>query len=110
MLLADVATALSDVVSTVIFIGILKWLLILGITGTVLYFVIREICKYAAKKNAEEFDYDYLAERTAAEICKRMIIIEKQRQSAHTDSTGNADKQIEHEKNVDTAQDEETLA
>ena len=74
------------------------------------YSVIREICKYAAKKNAEEFDYDYLAERTAAEICKRMIIIEKQRQSAHTDSTGNADKQIEHEKNVDTAQDEETLA
>ena len=106
MLLADVATALSDVVSAVIFIGILKWLLI----GTVLYFVIRETCKYAAKKNAEEFDYDYLAERTAAEICKRMIIIEKQRQSAHTDSTGNADKQIEHEKNVDTAQDEETLA
>ena len=110
MFLTDIAETVNNLVAAVIWIQILKWVLILGVAAIVLYFVIRATCKYQAKQNAEAFDYDYLAERTAAEICKRMIIIEKQRQSAHTDSTGNADQQLEHKKNVDTAQDDETLA
>ena len=40
------------------------------------------ICKYLAKQISMKFDYDRLAKRTAEEICKRMLIIEKQRAEA----------------------------
>ena len=47
--------------------------------------IIRAVCNYLARKNAEEFDYDYLAERMAEEICKKMMIIQKQKELAVQD-------------------------
>lgn len=40
--------------------------------------IIRATCRYQAKKNAEAFDYDYLAKRTAEEVCMRLQIIKNQ--------------------------------
>ena len=39
------------------------------------------VSKYLAKQISRYFDYDYLAQRTAEEVCKRMLIIEKQRKN-----------------------------
>lgn len=64
-------------------------LAILGfIIKTLIYvFIIRAICKYMAKQNAEVFDYDFMAARTAEEICRRMMIIEKQKAEADKSAT-----------------------
>ena len=70
-------------------------LAILGfIIKTAIYiFVIRSICKYMAKQNAEAFDYDFMAARTAEEICRRMIIIEKQKAEAYKGATNDTGDQ-----------------
>lgn len=64
-------------------------LAILGfIIKTAIYiFMIRSICKYMAKQNAEAFDYNFMAARTAEEICRRMMIIEKQKAEADKSAT-----------------------
>lgn len=51
------------------------------------------ICRYLAKRIAAEFKYDYLAQRIAEEICKRMMIIENQKKAAYKDATGAAEDQ-----------------
>ena len=82
MILSDIAEAIDSIATAVIVFNILKWILILAAIGIALFFVIRATCKYQAQKNAEAFDYDYLAERTAEEVCKRMLIIEGQKSRA----------------------------
>lgn len=72
-------------------------LLLIGPIGIILIyiFVIRAICKYMAKQNAEAFNYDYLAIRIAEETCKRLMIIEGQKAyraatpAAEAQGTGN---------------------
>ena len=70
-------------------------ILVLAIKIAVTILIIRLICQYMAKQNANAFDYDYLAERTAAEVCKRMMIIEGQKAyraatlAAEAQGTGN---------------------
>lgn len=55
-------------------------LLISPISIVLIYIlIIRAICKYMAKQNAEAFNYDYLAIRIAEETCKRLMIIEGQK-------------------------------
>ena len=44
--------------------------------------VVIKASKYLAKQISKYFDYDYLAQRTAEEVCKRMLIIEKQKNNA----------------------------
>ena len=70
---------IGDMITILFWWEILKWLIITLILVIVLYFVIRAICKYQARKISEAIKYDYLAERTAEEICKRLVIIEKDR-------------------------------
>lgn len=62
-------------------VGIILLIALLCIAApfAVWFFIIRTICKYAAKENAKAFDYDYLAQRIAEETIKRIMIIEKQR-------------------------------
>ena len=65
-------------------------LLILVVTILINVFIIRTICDYLAKQNAKAFDYDRLENRTAEEICKRMMIIERQKAcNAATNSAEN---------------------
>ena len=54
-------------------------LLVLALYVAVIILIIRLICQYAAKQNAKEFDYDYLAQRTAEAVCKRMKIMEQEK-------------------------------
>ena len=54
-------------------------ILIVALRIAITILIIRLICQYLAKQNAKEFDYDYLAERTAEQIYNKMIIIEGQR-------------------------------
>ena len=67
--------------------GIGTIIVILAIEIVIAVLIIRAICKYMAKKNAEAFDYDRLATRTAEEVCKRLMIIEKQKKK-HTENQG----------------------
>ena len=72
-------------------------LLLIGPISIVLIYIliIRAICKYTAKQNAEAFNYDYLAIRIAEETCKRLMIIEGQKaysaatHAAEAQGTGN---------------------
>lgn len=80
-----------------ILLEILKWLIIALVVIVVFYFVIRATCRYQARQNAKEFDYDYLAERTAAEVCKRMMIIERQKETAYKGANNLAGDQTEDE-------------
>lgn len=64
-------------------------ILILALKIAITILIIRLICQYMAKQNAKAFDYDYLAERTAAEVCQRMMIIKKQKETAYKGATGN---------------------
>lgn len=66
-------------------------ILALNIAGSIL--IIRAICKYMARQNANAFDYDYLAERTAEEVCKEILIIEGQRAMAYKAATPAAEDQ-----------------
>ena len=53
--------------------------IVLAVVILIWVLIIRLICQYMARKNAEAFDYDYLAERIAEETCKRMLLIERQK-------------------------------
>ena len=64
----------------IILTAVIIALIIYTAIGMIIFFIIRATCKYQAKKNAEAFNYDYLAKRIAEETCKRLIIIEKQKQ------------------------------
>ena len=55
--------------------------------------VVMVICNYLANKISEKIKYDYLAQRIAEEICKRMMIIENQRKAAYKAATGSAEEQ-----------------
>ena len=68
-------------------------ILILALKIAITILVIRLICQYVAKQNAKAFDYDYLAERTAAEVCQRMMIIERQKETAYKGATNLAGDQ-----------------
>lgn len=70
---------IGDMITILFWWEILKWLIITLVLVIVLYFVIRAICKYHARKIAEAFKYDYLAERISEETCKRLMIIENNR-------------------------------
>ena len=70
--------------------SLLLWCIKIGIYGFILYFIIKKACEHIPKKNADEFDYDYLAEKTAAEICRRMAIIENQKATATKSAAGSA--------------------
>ena len=63
---------------------ILLALLIFALVILLNVIIIRAICSYQAKQNAREFDYEYLAERIAEEICKRMLLIEKQKKEGES--------------------------
>ena len=88
-----------------ILLEILKWLIIALVVIVVLYFVIRATCRYQAKENAKAFDYDYLAERTAAEICQRLMIIEAQKKE-HKGATPSAEDQGRGDRDGAPEQDE----
>ena len=75
---------------------IILGILVLTLIVLINILIIRMICNYQAKKNAEYFDYDYLADRTAAEVYKRLIFIESQKTAAKN-ATGTAEDQ-----NLDT--------
>lgn len=72
-------------------------ILILALKIAITILIIRLICQYMAKQNAKAFDYDYLAERTAAEVCQRMMIIERQKEAAYKGATNLAGDQAEDE-------------
>ena len=55
----------------IIDVAVLVSVLLVSLKIIIYILIIRAICKYQAKKNAEAFDYDYLAERVAEEICQR---------------------------------------
>lgn len=57
-------------------------LIVVAIAILINILIIRGVCKYIAKQSTKELNYDYLANRTAEEICKRMMIIEKQKSAA----------------------------
>jgi len=66
-----------------IFNSILMWGIIsIIITIAIWVGIIVLICKYLAKQISIKFDYDKLAKRTAEEVCKRILIIEKQKAKA----------------------------
>ena len=83
----------GDLITTYFLLKVLKWLIITLVVFVVSYFVIRAICRYQAKENAKYFDYDYLAERTAEEICQRMIVLEKQKTKTESKETTEENEQ-----------------
>lgn len=83
---------IGEMITTYYLLKVLKWLFFALIAIVGLYFVIRAICRYQAKENARAFDYDYLAERTAAEICKRLAIMEKQKTAYKGANNGAGDQ------------------
>ena len=83
----------KNIMTILTLLEIMKWLIIALVVIVVLYFVIRATCRYQARQNAKAFDYDYLAEKTAAEICKRMMIIERQKETAYKGATNNSGDQ-----------------
>lgn len=86
----------KNIMTILTLLEIMKWLIIALVAIVVLYFVIRATCRYQARQNAKAFDYDYLAERTAEEVCKRLVIIEKQK-TAYKGATKNTGDQAEDE-------------
>ncbi len=84
---------IGEMITTWLLLRVLKWLVIALVAIVVLYFVIRAICRYQARQNAKSFDYDYLAERTAEEICKRLALIERQKETAYKSATNQAGDQ-----------------
>lgn len=68
--------------------------------------IIAIICNYLANKISEKIKYDYLAQRIAEEICKRMLIIENQRKTAYKDATNAAEDQSKGSRTGAPEQDE----
>lgn len=97
---------IGEMITTWLLIRILIWLIITLIVIIVLFFVIRAICKYQARENARAFDYDYLAERTAEEICKRLMIIERQKKMAYKGATNLAGDQSQGDRDGAPEQNE----
>lgn len=68
-------------------------LIAIAIYIIILIAIIRAICDYAAKEISRSFKYDYLATKIAEEICRRMLIIEKQKAKTNNGSpTGTEDR------------------
>lgn len=91
----------KNIMTILTLLEIMKWLIIALVVIVVLYFVIRATCRYQARQNAKAFDYDYLAEKTAAEICKRMMIIERQKETAYKGATKNNGDQSQGDRDGD---------
>ena len=72
--------SVGQIIGSAFIIGII----ILAIEILIAFFIIKAICKYQAKKNAEEFKYEYLATKIAEETCKRLMIIENNRKEKQT--------------------------
>ena len=68
--------------------------------------IIAIICNYLANKISEKIKYDYLAQRIAEEICKRMMIIENQRKAAYKSATASAEDQSRGDRDGAPQQDE----
>ena len=81
------SVTVGDIIAYALLLNILKWILIIGFAGIALFFVIRATCKYQAKKNAETFDYEYLAKRIAEETCKRLAILKNQNTTEYKDAS-----------------------
>lgn len=67
-------------------------ILIIVIIGFVLYialslFIICAICEHMARKNAQAFNYEYLARKIADEIYKKMLLLDKKRAAENSDKT-----------------------
>lgn len=73
--MGGILETIGNIVGTIILVRIIYTAIVILIC----FFIIRAICKYQAKKNAEEFRYDYLATKIAEETCKRLMIIENNR-------------------------------
>lgn len=63
----------SNTIKTILIV----YILILVISGAIKVAIIHAFIKYAARKNADYFDYDYLAEKIAEEIKKQQIRFNK---------------------------------
>ena len=72
---------------------IILGIMIMAVNVLIGIIIIRAICNYQAKQNAAHFDYDYLAERTAEEICQRMIVLEKQKTKTESKETTEENEQ-----------------
>ncbi len=83
---------ISNAIIITLFIELIKWIIKVAIYGTILYFILalagKKLAKQIAKEfdykkqaemNSLEFEYDHLAIRTSEEICKRLLIIARQR-------------------------------
>lgn len=68
--------------------------------------IIAIICNYLANKISEKIKYDYLAQRIAEEICKRMLIIENQRKAAYKSATASDEDQSRGDRDGAPQQDE----
>ena len=62
-------------------------ILLIALRIAITILIIRLICQYMAKQNAKAFDYDYLAEQTAKEVYKKLMIIERQKETAYKGAT-----------------------
>lgn len=100
MFLTDIAESISDFVAAVIIIKVLIWIIIIAAVGVIMFFVIRAICNYQARRNAEEFDYEYLAERMAEELCKRMALIEKSKASNNNTNASAGEQQSDERASI----------
>ena len=87
---SDIFPSIGEMIGRAFMTGII----ILAIEILIAVLIIRAICKYQAKKNAEAFKYDYLAERIAEEICKRQMIIEKNKKEHQETPTNIQEEQI----------------
>lgn len=106
MILADILETLENIETAIVLMKILIFIVIAGVTGIILYFTIRASCRYQARQNAKEFDYDYLAERTAEEVCKRLMLIERQKETAYKGATNNPGDQSQGDRDGAPEQDE----
>lgn len=66
-------------------------LILIAIPILIAFIVFKIKTEYIAKKNAEAFEYDYLAEKIAEEICKKMLIIEKHKSKVTNEPTQSDD-------------------
>ena len=85
-------------------LGSILGTMLFGLGITIAIIVI--ICNYLASKISDKIKYDYLAQRIAEEICKRMMIIETQRKAAYKGATGTAEDQSRGDRDGAPEQDE----
>ena len=71
----DLDQMVNSTITSIVTIGII-WTII-QVAFWVMVVIL--ISKYLAKQISKYFDYDRLAQRTAEEICKRMLLLEKQK-------------------------------